>query len=159
MRGLMADFLVRYPKANVVAHATDQFVDIAGDNFEVASAHSDPLPDSNLVQRTLTTAPWFLFAGCAYLDANGPLDRPRDICKATLLSHDGGWGKSNLMASALGRRTGSRRATYSAAARRRDAVSKGSRQPQRRRAAWLRLSRRCPMWGRSYPVGSETIRC
>jgi DNA-binding transcriptional LysR family regulator len=82
MRGLVADFLVRYPKINVVAHATDQFVDIVGENFDVAiRAHSDPLPDSTLVQRTLTPAPWFLFAGAAYVDANGPLNRPDDLAK------------------------------------------------------------------------------
>jgi DNA-binding transcriptional LysR family regulator len=82
MRGLVADFLVRYPKVNVVAHATDQFVDIIGENFDVAiRAHSDPLPDSTLVQRALTPAPWFLFAGSAYVDANGPLDRPQDLAK------------------------------------------------------------------------------
>jgi DNA-binding transcriptional LysR family regulator len=82
MRGLVADFLVRYPKVNVVAHATDQYVDIVGENFDVAvRAHSDPLPDSTLVQRTLTPAPWFLFAAAAYVDANGPLDRPHDLGK------------------------------------------------------------------------------
>jgi DNA-binding transcriptional LysR family regulator len=82
MCGLMADFLVRHPKVNVVAHATDQFVDIVGENFDVAvRAHSDPLPDSTLVQRTLTPAPWFLFAGAAYLDANGPLEGPHDLAK------------------------------------------------------------------------------
>jgi DNA-binding transcriptional LysR family regulator len=82
MRGLVADFLVRYPKVNVVAHATDQYVDIVGESFDVAiRAHSDPLPDSTLVQRTLTPAPWFLFAGAAYVDANGPLDRPHDLEK------------------------------------------------------------------------------
>jgi DNA-binding transcriptional LysR family regulator len=82
MPGLVADFLVRYPKVNVVAHATDQYVDIVGENFDVAiRAHSDPLPDSTLVQRTLTPAPWFLFAGAAYVDANGQLDRPHDLAK------------------------------------------------------------------------------
>src|SRR5579863_9095990 len=74
MRGMVADFLVRYPKVNIVAHATDQYVDIVGENYDVAiRAHSDSLPDSSLVQRVLTPAPWFLFAGAAYLDAEGPL--------------------------------------------------------------------------------------
>jgi DNA-binding transcriptional LysR family regulator len=82
IRGLLADFLVRYPKLNIIAHATDQFVDIVGDNFDVAiRAHSDPLPDSTLLQRTLTPAPWFLFAGAAYLDAHGALNRPHDLAK------------------------------------------------------------------------------
>jgi DNA-binding transcriptional LysR family regulator len=82
MRGLVADFLVRYPKVNVVAHATDQYVDIVGENFDVAiRAHSDPLPNSTLVQRRLAPAPWFLFAGAAYVDANGPIDKPHDLAK------------------------------------------------------------------------------
>ena len=59
MRDIVPDFLLRYPKVNVVAHATDQNVDIVGENYDVAiRAHSDPLPDSTLVQRTLTPAPW-----------------------------------------------------------------------------------------------------
>src|ERR1700752_272742 len=41
MRGLVSDFLVRHPKVNVVPHATDQYVDIVGENFDVAiRAHS-----------------------------------------------------------------------------------------------------------------------
>jgi len=50
----VAEFLLRYPKVNVVAYATDRNVDIVGENFDVAiRAHSDPLPDSTLVQRAL----------------------------------------------------------------------------------------------------------
>ncbi len=80
MRDIVADFLVRYPKVSVVAHATDRNVDIVGENYDVAiRAHSDPLPDSTLVQRTLTPAPWFLFAGSAYLDANGAPQTPQDL--------------------------------------------------------------------------------
>jgi len=71
IRDIVPDFLVRYPKVNVVAHATDRNVDIVGENYDVAiRAHTDPLPDSTLVQWTLTPAPWFLFAGSAYLAAN-----------------------------------------------------------------------------------------
>ena len=80
MRDIVADFLVRYPKVNVVAHATDQNVDIVGENYDVAiRAHTDPLPDSTLVQRSLTPAPWFLFAGSAYLDANETPHTPQDL--------------------------------------------------------------------------------
>ena len=80
MRDMLADFLIRYPKVSVVAHATDQNVDIVGDNYDVAiRAHSDPLPDSTLVQRALTPAPWFLFAGSAYLDANKAPQTPKDL--------------------------------------------------------------------------------
>jgi DNA-binding transcriptional LysR family regulator len=80
MRDIVADFLVRYPNVRVVAHATDQNVDIVGENYDVAiRAHTDPLPDSTLVQRTLTPAPWFLFAGSAYLDANDAPQTPKDL--------------------------------------------------------------------------------
>jgi DNA-binding transcriptional LysR family regulator len=80
MREMVADFLIQYPKVNVVGHATDQAVDIVGDNYDVAiRAHSDPLPDSTLVQRTLAPAPWFLFAGTAYLDANRAPEIPQDL--------------------------------------------------------------------------------
>jgi DNA-binding transcriptional LysR family regulator len=64
----------------LVAHATDQYVDIVSENYDVAiRAHSDPLPDSTLVQRALTPAPWFLFAGSAYLDANEAPQTPQDL--------------------------------------------------------------------------------
>ena len=80
MSDIVADFLLRYPKVNVVAHATDRNVDIVGENYDVAiRAHSDPLPDSTLVQRALTPAPWLLFAGSAYLDANETPKTPEDL--------------------------------------------------------------------------------
>jgi DNA-binding transcriptional LysR family regulator len=80
MRDITPEFLLRYPKVNVVAHATDQNVDIVGENYDVAiRAHSDPLPDSTLVQRVLAPAPWFLFAGSAYLDANKTPQTPKDL--------------------------------------------------------------------------------
>jgi DNA-binding transcriptional LysR family regulator len=80
MCDIVADFLLRYPKVNVVAHATDRNVDIIGENYDVAiRAHSDPLPDSTLVRRVLTPAPWLLCAGSAYLDANEAPIAPEDL--------------------------------------------------------------------------------
>ena len=80
MCDIVAEFLLRYPKVDVVAHATDRNVDIVGENYDVAiRAHSDPLPDSTLVQRALTPAPWLLFAGSAYLDANEAPKTPEDL--------------------------------------------------------------------------------
>src|SRR6202043_239661 len=82
MRDIVPEFLLRYPKVDVVAHATDQNVDIVGENYDIAiRAHSDPLPDSTLVQRTLTPAPWLLFAGSAYLDAHEEPQTPKDLQK------------------------------------------------------------------------------
>jgi len=82
LRQMVADFLSRYPKINVVGHATDMNVDIVGENYDVAiRAHSAPLPDSTLFQRTLAPAPWYLFAGAGYLDAKGPVKKPQDLAK------------------------------------------------------------------------------
>jgi DNA-binding transcriptional LysR family regulator len=82
MRDLVPDFLRRYPKVHLVAHATDENVDIVGENYDVAiRAHSDPLPDSTLVQRTLVPAPWLLFAGSAYLDTREEPQSPKDLQK------------------------------------------------------------------------------
>jgi DNA-binding transcriptional LysR family regulator len=82
MREMVADFLIRYPKVDLTVHATDQKVDIVGENYDVAiRAHSDPLPDSTLVQKRLAPAPWFLFAGAKYLDANDPPETPQDLMK------------------------------------------------------------------------------
>jgi DNA-binding transcriptional LysR family regulator len=50
------------------------------ENFDVAvRAHSGPLPDSNLVQRTLAPAPWFLFAGTDYLAEHGEPRTPKEL--------------------------------------------------------------------------------
>jgi DNA-binding transcriptional LysR family regulator len=82
MPNVVSDFLDRYPKVNIVAHATDQYVDIVGENYDVAiRAHSEPLANSTLVQRTLAPAPWYLFAGAAYLDAAGSIETPRELAK------------------------------------------------------------------------------
>jgi DNA-binding transcriptional LysR family regulator len=82
MRDMVADFLIRYPKVNVVGHATDEAIDIVGEHYDIAiRAHSLPLPDSTLVQRPLAPAPWFLFAGSAYLDAHGSPQTPQDLAK------------------------------------------------------------------------------
>jgi DNA-binding transcriptional LysR family regulator len=82
MRDIVAEFLGRYPKVDVVAHASDQTIDIIGENYDLAvRAHSEPLPDSTLVQRSLAPAPWLLFAGAAYLDARGAPQTPAELRK------------------------------------------------------------------------------
>jgi DNA-binding transcriptional LysR family regulator len=77
---VLSSFLVQYPKVNVVAHATNQLVDLVGERYDVAiRAHSDPLPDSTLVQQTLAPAPWFLFARAAYFEAHRMPEAPSDL--------------------------------------------------------------------------------
>jgi DNA-binding transcriptional LysR family regulator len=80
MNGIINDFLIRYPKVNLVVHACDRLVDVVGENFDIAiKTHFGPLPDSSLVQRTLAPVPWFLFAGSGYLAANAEIQQPQDL--------------------------------------------------------------------------------
>jgi DNA-binding transcriptional LysR family regulator len=77
---VLSSFLVQYPKVNIVANATNELVDLVGERFDIAvRAHTDPLPDSTLVQQTLAPAPWFLYAGSAYLQAHRMPETPRDL--------------------------------------------------------------------------------
>jgi DNA-binding transcriptional LysR family regulator len=70
-------FLCRFPKIDIYQHITDAAVDIVAENIDVAiRAHSSPLPDSNLIQRTLGDAPWRLFAGRRYLEKFGIPESP-----------------------------------------------------------------------------------
>ena len=86
IRQMLGTFLERYPKVDLFAHATDEYVDIVGNNFDVAiRAHSDPLPDSGLIQRVLAPTPWFLFAGSAYLDRHGTPESPDDLANRPTL--------------------------------------------------------------------------
>lgn len=77
---IVSDFLIKYPKVNVVAHSMDRPVDLVGENYDLAiRAHTGPLPDSNLVQKTLAPVPWFLFAGASYIDTHGAPEKPQDL--------------------------------------------------------------------------------
>jgi DNA-binding transcriptional LysR family regulator len=83
---IITDFLVKFPKVDVIAQATDVAVDIIRENYDVAiRGHSNPLPDSNLVQRTLMTQNFHLFAGIEYLAEHGEPQTPQDLTKHAAL--------------------------------------------------------------------------
>jgi DNA-binding transcriptional LysR family regulator len=87
MKEMLPAFISRFPKVRVVQHATDGYVDIVGENYDLAiRAHTDPLPDSTLVQRTLAPAPWFLFAGPSYLDRAGTPRSPDELARHSALA-------------------------------------------------------------------------
>ena len=80
MRYILPEFIRRYPKVNVIQHTSDEQIDIVGGSFDLAiRAHTGPLSDSTLVQRTLAPAPWFLFAGPDYLERRGLPHTPEDL--------------------------------------------------------------------------------
>ena len=69
-----------HPKLRLVVHATDRFVDIVQEGFDIAiRSHFGPLPDSGLVARKLRTEPFVLVASPGYLAGRGTPAEPHDL--------------------------------------------------------------------------------
>jgi DNA-binding transcriptional LysR family regulator len=82
---LLPDLALKYPKIQLVVHATDRFVDIVQEGFDIAlRAHFAPLPDSDLVQRRLSVEPIYLVAAPGYLEQRGVPQHPTELTE-----HDG----------------------------------------------------------------------
>jgi len=68
LAGLLPRIAATYPKVRVVLHASDRFVDIVQEGFDIAlRTHSAPLPNSDLVQRRVETDEFWLVASPTYL--------------------------------------------------------------------------------------------
>ncbi|WP_104667632.1 LysR substrate-binding domain-containing protein [Ensifer adhaerens] len=85
LAGLLPRLALAYPKMRVVLHATDRFVDLIQEGFDIAVRdHFAPLPDSALVQRRVATEPIGLVAAPGYLAEHGMPSGPEDLA-----GHDG----------------------------------------------------------------------
>jgi DNA-binding transcriptional LysR family regulator len=74
-----------YPKLTLQLHATDRFVDLVQEGFDIAVRnHFAPLPDSELLQRQISMDDVILVAAPGYLDKHGLPTDPND-----LKNHDG----------------------------------------------------------------------
>jgi DNA-binding transcriptional LysR family regulator len=77
---LLPALAARYPKVRIVHHATDRFVDVVRDGFDMAvRSHATPLADSDLVRRHLGTDPFWLVASPRYLKQRGAPRRPEEL--------------------------------------------------------------------------------
>lgn len=81
---LLADLLPAvartYPKIQLELHATDRFVDIVQEGFDIAVRdHFQPLPDSDLIQRRIGSNPVYLIASPDYVEKQGLPESPEDI--------------------------------------------------------------------------------
>ncbi|MBO4122644.1 LysR family transcriptional regulator [Cupriavidus gilardii] len=80
----LPELAIAYPRLHIQLDVSDRFVDVAQEGYDLAiRSHFTPLPDSELVQRLLSTEPIILVAAPRYLDAAGPLQTPE-----ALASHD-----------------------------------------------------------------------
>lgn len=78
-------FMRAYPKVQLQLHATDRYVDLVQEGFDIAvRSHFAPLPDSALIQRRIGAEPVILVAAPAYLEERGVPSRPDHLS-----DHDG----------------------------------------------------------------------
>jgi DNA-binding transcriptional LysR family regulator len=76
----LVDFLGRHPKLRLVQFATNKYVDLIEEGFDVGiRGHGGPLPDSTLIQRRLADSPWHVFAAPAYLERAGIPEHPSEL--------------------------------------------------------------------------------
>ncbi|MFN9475027.1 LysR substrate-binding domain-containing protein [Acidovorax sp.] len=90
---VLADLLpalaARHPRLQVMLHATDRFVDLVQEGFDIGVRdHSAPLPDSELVQRCVGHEPFYAVASPGYLAGRGTPAHPGELAghDALLLS-------------------------------------------------------------------------
>lgn len=82
---LLPEFAKLYPEVRIVFHATDRFVDLVQEGFDVAiRAHFKPLPDSDLISHRIGFAPNILVASPVYLTRRAAPSQP-----SALNDHDG----------------------------------------------------------------------
>lgn len=85
LAALLPPLALAYPKMRVMLHATDRFVDVVQEGFDIAVRdHFAPLPDSGLVQRRVATDAIWLVAAPGYLESRGAPPEPSDLSR-----HDG----------------------------------------------------------------------
>lgn len=83
---LLPALALRYPALRIVHHATDRFVDVVREGFDVAiRSHFEKLPDSSLVARRIAVEPFWLVAAPSYLAARGAPRTPSELSSHDLL--------------------------------------------------------------------------
>ncbi|AWI57969.1 hypothetical protein AB395_00002317 [Sinorhizobium fredii CCBAU 45436] len=82
---ILPQLALAYPRLRVILHATDRFVDIVQEGFDLAVRdHFAPLPDSGLVQRRVGSQAKMLVAAPVYLHQRGMPAEPEELAQ-----HDG----------------------------------------------------------------------
>lgn len=96
---LLPKIAAAYPKILVVMHASDRFVDIVQEGYDIALRdHLNPLPDSGLLQRRVMVEQFWLIASPDYIDGRAPVETPgeaRDLDGIAMAYGDTGWTLRN----------------------------------------------------------------
>ncbi|MGI9423371.1 MAG: LysR family transcriptional regulator [Hyphomicrobiaceae bacterium] len=74
----ICDFLKKYPEISLSVSLTDRLVDLIDEGFDVA-IRTGPLPDSQLIAKSLVPDKYFVLASPDYLATNGTPATPKDL--------------------------------------------------------------------------------
>jgi len=79
---IITSFMQYYPEVRILLAATDRFVDLIDEGFDVAIRfRTAPLEDSSLVARALGESRSYLVASPAFLDGQGSPGQPADLSR------------------------------------------------------------------------------
>ncbi len=82
IKDLVVKFLKENPKVELVQQVTNQNIDLVAAGIDIAiRGHVEALPDSSIIQRSLSTFSWHLFASPGYLTKTGTPKTPYDLFK------------------------------------------------------------------------------
>ena len=82
IKELVVAFVKEHPKVELVQQVTNQNVDLVSSGLDMAiRGHTESLPDSSIIQRSLATVAWHLFASPDYLARTGRPESPYDLFK------------------------------------------------------------------------------
>ena len=82
---LLPKFATKYPDVRLDVTASDAFVDVVGEGFDVVIRGAGALPDSALVARKIMETPTVVCASPNYLARRGTPQKPEDLVEHTCL--------------------------------------------------------------------------
>lgn len=101
IKGIVTQFLLENPKVELIQQVTNQNIDLVSSGIDLAiRGHLEDLPDSSIIQRSLCTVSWHLFASPDYLLRSGVPQSPYDLIKRQSLKvgwqpNSGHWSLEN----------------------------------------------------------------
>lgn len=82
INNLVVKFLQINPKVELIQQVTNETVDLISSGIDMAiRGHTGALPDSSIIQRSLASFSWYLFASPAYISRTGIPETPHDLLK------------------------------------------------------------------------------
>jgi DNA-binding transcriptional LysR family regulator len=86
--GLLSKFHARHPKLRAEFVMTEEFLDLAQGEVELAIRQGMP-DDRSLIARRIADVPWAVYASRAYIERHGQPQRPEGIADHSLVEFDG----------------------------------------------------------------------